>query len=528
MSEPLESTQGQVSSPDRRAHARRRPNSLTYIEIDKENGGIVLDACEGGVSVQAVVRITEEFPQIRLKLHDSNDWLEMRTRVIWTRESRKVAGLQFEELSDQFRVQLNDWLSRDASANASEVVDGAAPAIETEAIQTKATEAEAVETAAVKIDAAETDAAQTEPTETEAIQTEAVQTETAPTEAVDSNAGPASSESETKPEPAPTFVADPSASDSWEPGLPEALEDFVPDAPILTAPLTFGQETEAQIEKRETHPARMLQAKRATVSARAEDELRVSSVYLLLFVLALVSLTAGWAAGHGKFGSAIQNFHGLFQSKAPAAPTLAMRAGTPTTPVNEIEIVDASNQRWVVPLHAPVAKIAPVRAHQAPERAPAPAPTPALNFQIWTLSAPKGAGSSNVEDVAPPAVNDRQGVPQIAPLGAGPVAPTGYTVPIPEPGTGELKRGALVHQVEPEYPALARNQRVSGTVVLEADVSPDGAIRSLKVVSGPQLLIPAAINAVRQWRYAPTLLDGKPIETQARISLVFHLPSGGQ
>jgi TonB family protein len=528
MSEALESTHGQVSAPDRRTHARRRPSSLTYIEIDRENGGIVLDACEGGVSVQAVVSITEEeLPQVRLKLPDSSDWLEMRARVIWTRESRKVAGLQFEELSAQSRAQLNDWLSRDASANAGQIVHAAAPAIAAEATETEAIRTEAAPTGTAQTEAAQIETAQIEAPETKAVQTEAVQTE-----AANSNASPAPSETEPEfepeAEPAPAFVTDQSASDSWEPGLPEALEDFVPDATILAAPLTLGQETEVRIEKRETHPAHMLEGEIAPVPARAEDKFRVSSVYLLLFVLALVSLTAGWAAGRGKFGSIAHKFRALLQSKAPAAPAFEMQAGTPASPVNEIEIVDASNQHWAIPLHAPIATIGPLRAHQATVRTPASLLEPALNFQIWTLTAPKRSASSHVAEVAPPAVNERQGAPEIAPLGAGPVAPSGYTVPKPGISTGELKRGELLHRVNPEYPALARDQRVSGTVVLEANVAPDGAVRNVKVISGPQLLIPAATNAVRQWRYAPTLLDGEPIETQVRISLVFHLPSGGQ
>jgi TonB family protein len=479
MSETLESIHGQVSSPDRRMHARQRPSSLTYVEIDRENGGIVLDACEGGVSVQAVVSVTEDaLSQIRLKLPDSNDWLETRARVVWTRESRKVVGLQFEELSDQSRAQLNGWLSRDASANTTGIAHAAAPAIETEPF--------------------------------------------------DSSAGAAPSQSEVQPSPAFVDDTNQSASDFRDPSPTAALEDSVLTANFLTAPLSLGQKTRVRVEGLETQPVRMPEKKIGPVLVSPKDKFRVSSVYLLLFVLALVSLAAGWAAGRGKFSPVIQKFRGLLQPEAPAAPTIVTRTGPPAAPVNEIELVDANRQHWTIPLQAPIAKIAPVLAQPAPAHTPAPPPEPALNFQIWTLAAPKRSPSPQLAEAVPPAVNEPRDAPEIAPLASGPVALNGYTVPKPGILTGELKRGALVHRVDPEYPALAMGQRVSGTVVLEANIAPDGTVRRVKAISGPRLLVPAAINAVRQWRYAPTLLDGKPVETQVRISLVFHLPSGGQ
>ena len=101
-------------------------------------------------------------------------------------------------------------------------------------------------------------------------------------------------------------------------------------------------------------------------------------------------------------------------------------------------------------------------------------------------------------------------------------------VPMPENSAGVLQRGALLHRVEPEYPEIARDQRLSGTVILDAHIGTDGSVRSIRVISGPKLLTAAAENAVREWRYAPTFLDGSPIETDVQISLVFHLPGESQ
>ena len=82
----------------------------------------------------------------------------------------------------------------------------------------------------------------------------------------------------------------------------------------------------------------------------------------------------------------------------------------------------------------------------------------------------------------------------------------------------------LIHRVNPIYPAEARIQRLAGLVALDATVAEDGSINNIKVVSGPSLLASAATTAVKQWRYSPSTLDGKPIEVQKRITIVFKLP----
>lgn len=82
----------------------------------------------------------------------------------------------------------------------------------------------------------------------------------------------------------------------------------------------------------------------------------------------------------------------------------------------------------------------------------------------------------------------------------------------------------LIHRVNPIYPAEARIQRLAGPVTIDATVAEDGSVHNLKVVSGASLLASAATTAVRLWRYSPSTLDGKPIEVQKRITIVFKLP----
>jgi TonB family protein len=91
------------------------------------------------------------------------------------------------------------------------------------------------------------------------------------------------------------------------------------------------------------------------------------------------------------------------------------------------------------------------------------------------------------------------------------------------PGHHDLTRWRLVRKVNPEYPKKARKQHVEGTVRLHAIIDKDGSVRDLEVISGDPLLTDAAVKAVRQWRYSPTLLDGQAKEITTTIEVVFAL-----
>jgi periplasmic protein TonB len=88
---------------------------------------------------------------------------------------------------------------------------------------------------------------------------------------------------------------------------------------------------------------------------------------------------------------------------------------------------------------------------------------------------------------------------------------------------GAVQAARLVHRVDPVYPAMARQMRIAGTVELAGVIGTDGRIRELRVTSGHPLLVQAALEAVRQWVYRPTLLGGQPVEVITTITVVFRL-----
>jgi protein TonB len=110
-------------------------------------------------------------------------------------------------------------------------------------------------------------------------------------------------------------------------------------------------------------------------------------------------------------------------------------------------------------------------------------------------------------------------------VGGGPSAP-----PPPKPATpqrirvgGNVEAASLTNKVTPQYPPIAKTAHVSGTVILHAIISKDGSIQELQYVSGPPLLMKAAMDAVKEWRYKPTMLNGEPVEVDTTIDVVFTL-----
>ena len=97
----------------------------------------------------------------------------------------------------------------------------------------------------------------------------------------------------------------------------------------------------------------------------------------------------------------------------------------------------------------------------------------------------------------------------------------------PPPRPTRVSSGAqaanLIHRVKPVYPELARRVRVQGVVVLEATISKEGTVEDIRVVSGHPLLVDAAVHAVQEWLYRPTLLNNEPVAVITTITVTFAL-----
>src|SRR5229473_4217415 len=178
-----------------------------------------------------------------------------------------------------------------------------------------------------------------------------------------------------------------------------------------------------------------------------------------------------------------------------------------------------------------------------PPPPPAAAPVVHVKPQVHLMDAGKLVAPKVIpkdikiikEDAEPDPMGMQGGVPGGVAGGSmggvigGVIGGMGGAPPPPRPAQQRIRQGGsvqaalLVNKVTPVYPPLARQTRISGTVRLHAIISKSGSIQSLEVISGHPLLVRAAMDAVQQWRYKPTLLNGEPVEVDTTIDVIFSL-----
>jgi TonB family protein len=491
---------------DRRAHARQLIPSLAYVELDEGNGGIILNISEGGLSVQAVTSLMEDFlPSVRFQLSDTAGWIESHARISWTNETRKLAGLEFLNLSEDSRGRLKQWLDRDSSSAGSEAVDSQ-----------EADESTTAETEALPLADALEDSSEASRIGLPLV--EVTPAGVAESSAVTADVRPAA-DARPDVEAASAVLADlmTSVSDHVHEPAPQAP----PQLPPPPAPIPFRQTAEAK-------------AADAKDGGENPTGNRWSAI-LVLAALAIGSLAAGWAAGQGHLGKFLRRLHGGASQGAEEIRGALQHLGMPSPGMSQIEVENVNGQRWTIPFNGPL--------NPSPDNARRPSATygpqqqahkPETGFHTWIISPPQQQRRASTEDgsglrEAPPVVpeisapadnilNSANGAHSFAP-------PPVLAVPAPPTPTGIVKQGQLIHRVDPSYPEIAKDQHAEGTVRLNVTVGPDGIVRGVALLGGPRLLVDAAERAVRQWRYAPTLLDGKPVEFQREVDLTFRLSS---
>ena len=135
-----------------------------------------------------------------------------------------------------------------------------------------------------------------------------------------------------------------------------------------------------------------------------------------------------------------------------------------------------------------------------------------------------GVAAGAQEPIVQPQV--RPGTIYASPIDSRPPQPTpdGARVKV----DGKAAAANLIGRVDPVYPPLARQTRISGTVRLRAVIGKDGAVRQLDVISGHPLLVQSALDAVRKWKYQPTQLDGETVEVDTTIDVIFALNDNTQ
>ena len=186
-----------------------------------------------------------------------------------------------------------------------------------------------------------------------------------------------------------------------------------------------------------------------------------------------------------------------------------------------------SGNREVIPVPRISAKPSATTAKPQPQAANSRASLPAV-----TLAAPTSSGNANagVSAEPPPDLSPAEAAKARENNFSGIVGSSPANVPAPAPAVpsapasvgGRVKEPRLISSVTPIYPQAAMQANVQGDVKIQATIDETGRVTKMKVVSGPALLQRAAMEALRQWRYAPSILDDKPVAVDTVVTIRFH------
>lgn len=181
--------------------------------------------------------------------------------------------------------------------------------------------------------------------------------------------------------------------------------------------------------------------------------------------------------------------------------------------------------------------IAPPPPPAAPTQPQLTSAMPAARPRMLNINAPSHIPTTIPRSLDTPA----EPVPGTAFLGSGvpgmsmaplfpstppPAPPARVAKPGPLRVSAGIAQGQLIVPILPRYPAIAQQAHIQGTVVVSALIGTDGRIASLRVLSGPPLLVPAATQAIQRARYRPWTLNGQPVEVETTINVIFSL--GGE
>jgi TonB family protein len=480
---------------ERRIHARRQTNSLAYVDLGEDNGGLVLNMSEGGMAVHAAVMLADDhLPKIRFQLPQSQDWIESAAQVTWTGDSRKNAGIEFVGLAEDARLQIRNWLS------------SSEPAYQPPAVRRRAIDARKLA----------------------ALAALPVEENSAPSAEAGGSSGAAV---------ATAVPAEPKKNGSGDSAA--AVASIARNAPgeieAPVAPLTSSRQRRWAI-----HPTftRSETASPAEAPRFAPEQARSNWPALagIGILLAVASFVFGMATGRGAWTGIFASGRDIVSSKSAPAAVEAPRAAAPaaadesSSPTNSASAKNASNGAAVPPARGGrgLSAGAPTGQSQGTD-------ANAQSLIVRRAAPPQGARGVN----AAPDENSSSvlSMPDTPVSASNSVAVSSRLyIPVPalpgSPGspqhTGNVQIGRLEDRAEIVYPADAIAQRIEGIVKLHITIGANGAIKNAAPMSGTPLLASAALEAVRQWRYKPTTVDGTPIETEADITAVFRLPQTPQ
>jgi TonB family protein len=575
---------------DRRTHPRVEIRHFAYIELDQDSGGLMLNISEGGIAIQAPEGIAGLVsPNMRFRLPKSEKWIEAAGKLTWERTSQKAAGIQFVDLSENARLQIQTWIYS-AGFRSDLPTERGRFKIVWEAEEPKPAAEDPFEVAVssqfdsmfpsekslppekrVSADfsssAAPRSKAAPDINQAPARRQDSVNTPLSEVAAPSIEAGTAK---EVEKAPGPHQHFDPVSESANIGNLRAALRPPERSIGNPFSPEPKGGDTVTGFGYQPTP---------------FEDPFGKEWIVVSAGVLVLLAIGGLMAIGPANVKSIL--LHHAFPKVGVAGPSLPPSVSEKTAEgpaaANRSSLPDSSVQEPV-----------PVPDSQGPERAPN-ASTPDVN----PTAVPDAAETSSAKRqgyFGPPETaqsieakvrqfqleHSQTGGAGFHPVPAQPIADSGmprqqqavssprtertlgaparvesqpHNSSVTTSTTGDagaqqsdgpsgvvalsshflsiqgadsqpnssLQIGKLASFRQPSFPLEAARARVEGTVILRVLVDKVGIVESVQIVSGPPLLVPAAIDAVREWRYGPTILDGRAVGSLEEVTVTFRL-----
>jgi TonB family protein len=551
-----------TSSPtERRSHVRQKLAAVVYLDIGTDNGGIAVDLSEEGAGVQAVGPLTERTDVVlRIQLPNSQRPIETPAQIAWVRESHRFAGIRFVDMPPEARARIQECISSQLAppeqvlrppqaAERPERNERAAPRHHKDKWLSLLSESEKSQQQISNLPAT-TAGADPPPSGPPARETSA--TPPAPpdissgdrgraaalsSEARPQRQAPRSAISKLGPRVQPSTQIDANSTLAAPPKRGGAFDRLIQKpAPASSAPPTSARapsaprpalgSTAARVSVVESKkfflPAAKVPAPSSPEADRGDRAWTWFGVVCLFAVLAALSFLVGRSVGTLARRAPL--------TPVPESPAVAMQTSQPA-PGQSPDL-----QKRAEGSHAAARRVGAEHGERdlVPYRA-SPAPTPPISNQTASLLAPTApklqenavvaqpqqplnppqvAQPAQSSSAMPPAIDDSAGA------ASPPIVIAGRTLSPMD----RFNPAHLTYRFDPEYPPAAREQGIQGIVELRLLVAPNGTVRSVKVLSGAPLLVPAAVAAAKDWRYLPALLNGEPIETEQDAKIEFHLP----
>ena len=568
------------SIPERRQHPRRQILLFTYAVLGEDNGGLVFNLGEGGLALTAAAALQEHhFGKMRVRFPDSADWFETSGRLTWKNDSGKEAGIEFLNLPEDARARVREWVSQEEPTGdpGTKEDEGRANQIPVQELP-GFMEPEEPSTESFEIPAS----FEEQPFEDQALEEHDFQE---PPKAPSSSsalfktgikgilerASVRRRVSKIKPPRLPDYssrprtpVASKALSIAAGVGLAVGGWMFLQRTSLNEASGTIAQNVpNTQPSHEPTQEPNGAKTKIGAAGATAGPPIQVREntnedpatqtgiakpSVRQIEGGAPAANSSNTAAGSPNSGPERTSKEKPPSSEAlvriPAAGSLPRSLDQAQRPAPSQREQETKSPQAIASASAPSSENKLLE-HRPAESKPVetkPVPTAqAFPAQNKELNATPPALNSNLPQpaVAPPADMEKE-KPPVSPkqpepiLARTPVVTVSFD-PYPSirmPKTEKSKKshqgkslqmGRLLTRVDPVYPDEARQQGVEGAVKVHAIFNREGAVQSVISVSGPPSLVPAAMNAVRQWRYSQTVLGGQAMETEEDVTVLFRL-----